>query len=397
MSDIFKNTKQLSIVTTLVAAGMLSACGGSSTTTPTAVSTTPVVPVLANQLYTQTNEQANVIVHMSRNADGSLTLQNRTFTGGVGTNGVRFGDATNTSVPDSLVGRNSIAVSPDHTTLFAVNAGNNTVSTFAIDQVSGDLTLKKVNVTTGVFPTSLAFSNGHLYVSFEGGSEKLQAYNVATDGSLNLIGAYVVPANASNPVLPTQVTLSPNGSFVFVSAGTGSNSVVSYAVNPDGTLGSPILNTTGIVSPFAGTFVNNSLYLSTDITDRALAAFSVNAGNLTPINSPLTSGQAGPCWLAVTPNGQFAYVGNGSGPISSYVISSNGTLTLKNATEARDSNRVAGDSWISPDGKFFYTAYLADDQIIGYSIGSDGTLTKVGNPLPINTVTKVSIQGLVGI
>jgi len=397
MSMILKNAKQLSIVTALIAAGMLSACGGSSTATPTAVSTTPTPPVLTNQLYTQTNEQANVIVHMSRNADGSLTLQNRTFTGGVGSNGVKFGDTTNTSVPDSLVSQNSIVVSPDHMTLFAVNAGNNSVSTFAIDQGTGNLTLKKVNTTTGLFPTSLAFSNGHLYVSFEGGSEKLQAYNVAADGSLNLIGAYAVPANASNPVSPTQVAMSPNGSFVFVSTGTGSNAVATYALNADGSLSSPILNTTGIVSPFAGTFVNNSLYLSTDIADKALAAFSVNGGNLTPIGTPLTSAQAGPCWLVVTPNGQFAYVGNGSGPISSYVISSNGSLTLKNATEAKDSSKVAGDSWISPDGKFLYTAYLADDQVISYSIGSDGTLTKVGSPIPMNTVTKISMQGLAGI
>ncbi|MFI4955539.1 MAG: lactonase family protein [Gammaproteobacteria bacterium] len=396
MSVVFKNTKKISIITSLLAAGFLSACGGSSTTTP-AVTPMPPAPVLMNQLYTQTNEQANVIVHMVRNTDGSLTVQNRIFTGGVGSNGVKFGDATNTSVPDSLVSQNSIAVSTDHHTLFVVNAGNNTVSTFAIDQVSGNLNLEKINATAGIFPTSLAFANGHLYVSFEGGSEKLQAYNVGGDGSLNLIGAYAVPANGSNPISPTQVALSPNGGYVFVSTGVGSNAVASYTVNTDGTLSSPILNTSGIVSPFAGTFVNSSLYLSTDIADKALAAFSVNGGNLTPIGGPLTSTVAGPCWLVVTPNGQFAYVGNGSGPISSYVIGSNGSLTLKNATEATDSSKVAGDSWISPDGKFLYTAYLADDEVIAYSIASNGTLTKVGTPAMMNTLTKISMQGLVGI
>jgi len=396
MSRFVIHTKQITMVTILTAAGILSACGGSSTTTP-AATPTPPAPVAMNQLYTQTNEQANVIVHMSRNADGSLTVQNRVFTGGIGTNGVKFGDTTNTSVPDSLVSQNSVVISSDHSTLFAVNAGNNTVSTFAIDPTTGNLTLKRVNTTAGVFPTSLAFNNGHLYVSFEGGSEKLQAYNVSGDGALTLIGAYAVPANANNPVSPTQVTLSPNGTFLYVSAGTGSNAVASYAVNADGTLGSSTLNTSGIVSPFAGTFVNNSLYLSTDIADKALAAFSVNGGTLTPIGTPLTSAQAGPCWLVVTPNGQFAYVGNGSGPISSYTIASNGTLTLKNATEAKDSAKVAGDSWISPDGKFLYTAYLADDEVIAYSIGSDGTLTKVGSPVLMNTVTKISMQGLAGI
>ena len=396
MSSLSKNTQKSAMVSSLLAVAILSACGGSSTTS-VPVTPVPPAPVAMNQLYTQTNEQANVIVHMSRNADGSLTIQNRTFTGGVGSNGVKFGDATNTSVPDSLVSQNSIIVASDHSMLFAVNAGNNTISSFAIDPTNGNLSLKKVNATAGVFPTSLAFSNGHLYVSFEGGSEKLQAFNVSPDGSLNLIGAYAVPANASNPVSPTQVVLSPNGSNIFISTGVGSNAVASYAVNADGTLSSPTLNTSGIVAPFAGTFVNNALYLSTDITDKALAAFSVNGGTLTPIGIPLTSAQAGPCWLVVTPNGQFAYVGNGSGPISSYNIGSNGSLTLKNAKEAADSTKVAGDSWISPDGKFLYTAYLADDEVIAYSIGSDGSLTKVGSPVLMNTVTKIIMQGLVGI
>ena len=74
MSVVFKNTKKISIITSLLAAGFLSACGGSSTTTP-AVTPMPPSPVLMNQLYTQTNEQANVIVHMVRNTDGSLTVQ----------------------------------------------------------------------------------------------------------------------------------------------------------------------------------------------------------------------------------------------------------------------------------------------------------------------------------
>jgi 6-phosphogluconolactonase len=390
--------KHLMILSSCAASVLLAGCGGSNSS-PAATSTaTAPPPVVSNQLYTQTNEQANVVVHMSRGSDGTLTVQNSTFTGGDGTNGVKFGDATNTPVPDSLVSQHSITVSTDNTTLFVVNAGNNTISTLAINQTNGDLTVEKVNATTGIFPTSLAYSNGTLYVSFEGGSEKIQAYTVNSDGSLTLIGAYAIPANGTNAISPTQIVVSPNGDYLVASAGTGSNEIVSYPINSGGTLGTAVANVTGVTTPFAGAFLSNSVYLSTDIADKALTSFNFSSGTLTPNGSFVTSGDAAPCWLVITPNGQFAYVGNGgNGPIASYGISSSGALTLINPLAANNSTKVAGDSWISADGKYLYTAYLADGQIISYSIGANGALTEIGSPAPINTVTSISMQGLVGI
>ncbi|NNM51532.1 MAG: hypothetical protein HKM02_04805 [Pseudomonadales bacterium] len=52
---------------------------------------------------------------------------------------------------------------------------------------------------------------------------------------------------------------------------------------------------------------------------------------------------------------------------------------------------------MSLDSKFLYTAYLANDEVIAYSIATDGSLTQVGNPALMHTVTGVSMQGLAGI
>ena len=38
----------------------------------------------------------------------------------------------------------------------------------------------------------------------------------------------------------------------------------------------------------------------------------------------------------------------------------------------------AEDEWVSPDSKFLYQDYPGDDKIVVYSIGADGSLTKVG-------------------
>lgn len=363
--------------TALAAAAVLAACGGGSDDAE------PAVPTAANQLYTQTNLSANTVVHLARNADGTLTLRNSVATGGAGTN----------TGADPLVSQNSLIVTPDHRTLFTVNAASNSVSAFAIDPATGDLSLLAHNATTGTFPVSLAYKEGLLYVLFQG-SQTVQAYAVKNGvlgtslGSYNIIGA--------GPK-PTQITLSPQGDYLTVSAGTVSNELVAFPVGTDGRLGTALASTADVQSPFAGVFVNATTFLSTSAGIHALQALRFSAGGFTAINTPLVGDAAGvPCWLVVTPDGRYAYTGNGgSGSISAYRIASDGSLTLLNAQAANEGIAVAGDSWISTDGKFLYTAYLAAGQVLAYAIQADGSLTKVGAPAVVTTGN--TMQGLAGI
>lgn len=363
---------------TIAAAALLGACGGggSSATVPAEVS---------NQLYSQSNLTANTIVHMSSIADGSLTVKNTVATTGAGTN----------SGPDPLTSQYSVIVTPDHRTLFAVNAGDNSVSSFAVDAATGNLTLLMKNPTTGVMPVSLAYSNGHIYVLFQG-SKTVQAYAVTNGVFGASLGSYVLPAATTTA---TEITATPNGANVLVSAGTGSNSIVSYPVAAGGTLGAPVVNTAGIHAPFAAAFLNATTLLSTDAGGHALQSLNFNqsTGMLAANGASVVGDGAGnPCWLAITPNGKFAYTGDGgSGTISSYGVSSVGILTLINPRAASENIAVAGDSWISADGKFLYSTYLAQGVVITYSIGSDGALTKVGSPATVAAGT--TIQGLAGI
>ncbi|PRC93205.1 lactonase family protein [Solimicrobium silvestre] len=382
----------------------LSACGGSSSSTPATTSnaTAPVIaPPLANQLYTQSNETANVIVHFSRSATGAITVVDRTSTGGVGTNGIKSGGAPAAPGPDTLASQHSVIISPDKSTLFAVNAGDNSISVFAINQTTGSLTLEKNTSTNGLTPNSLAFNNGYLYVTFQGGSDQLGAYQVGSGGGLTQVGLYSLAVAGA---APNQVVISPNGSFVVVSAGHAANAIVSYPINGDGSLATPIVNVTGN-TPFAGAFMqtaSNWVYLSTNIGGMGLGSFSFStSGALTAIASG-TSGVAAPCWLSITPNNQFAYVGNGAGAISSYSVTTAGAVSLLSAQAATEPsaitgvNSVAADSWVSPDGLYLYSDYLGDDKVVAYSISSTGVLTKI-NQAVLGTATGLSMQGLVGI
>ena len=367
------------------AAVALAGCGGSDDN--------PVV--VMNQLYSQTNLTANTVVHMLRGSDGSLTVANSVATGGVGSNGNNAAGVL--AAADSLASQFSVTISNDNSTLFAVNAGDGSISSFSIDPSTGNLTLLKKSATSGTFPNSLAYSNGYLYASFVN-SHEVKGFKVNSDGSLTTIGSFGLPLT----LVPTQVKASPNGAFLLV--GSQSASVVAFPINSNGSLDTAVVNTTSIPAvPFAGVFLNNSIYITADVATASLSSYRLNGnGTLTPISlSVAATGQAASCWLSVTPNGKWAYVGNGSGSISLYSISASGALTLVNATASNEGLAVAGDSWVSADGKFLYSTFLKDGSVIAYSINdTTGALTKVGAKVqvtPANGGVSSTMQGLVGI
>lgn len=387
-----------------LAAALLAACGGGG---DEATATPQASPTLANQLYTQTNESANTVLQFTRGADGRLTRGASVATGGAGTNGIRL---NGTPGPNTLGSQFSVITVPASRLLITANGGDNSISVFGLDASSGAPVLMRNTKTAGLRPNSLAMANQVLYASFLGGSLQLGAYRLAADGSLAQIGLYnVAQMGGLNPamVAPTQILVSPDQRFVVVSTGTASNAVLSFPINADGSLGNPVANTTQFATPFAGQFVRTSggstVYLSTGITGISLTAYTMSStGVLTPLSQAAATGVGAPCWLSVTPDGRYAYVGNGSGSISSYAIGPDGSLTLLQAMAAAEPgvlagvNSVAGDSWVSPDGRVLYSTYLGADKIVSYAIAADGTLAKIDDDT-VGTSSRLGLQGLAGL
>jgi len=109
------------------------------------------------------NPAGNTIVAYDRAADGSLQQAGVYRTGGNG--GVLAG-----SVVDHLASQGSLAYDRAHGLLYAVNAGSDTVTVFA---VHGDrLARRQVISSGGTFPVSIAVHGGALYVlnARDGGS-----------------------------------------------------------------------------------------------------------------------------------------------------------------------------------------------------------------------------------
>src|SRR5499427_9642563 len=90
-------------------------------------------------LYMQTNEVKNKVIHYHRSPNGTLTEVERVATGGAGS-GTFKPISGQESAPNSFEGAASVILSPDRKFLFATNGGDNSVSSFAVDE-DGRLTL----------------------------------------------------------------------------------------------------------------------------------------------------------------------------------------------------------------------------------------------------------------
>src|SRR5437762_8504301 len=108
-------------------------------------------------LYAMTNQPLNQIVVFARGTSGSISELQRVATGGAGS-------LNNPPFPqDHLDADNEIELTADGKLLFAVNAGDDTVSSFRISP-QGGLTLVDRKPSGGNHPVSLDSYNGLLYV-----------------------------------------------------------------------------------------------------------------------------------------------------------------------------------------------------------------------------------------
>src|SRR5262249_24314163 len=83
-------------------------------------------------LYMQTNEVKNAIIHYHRSANGTLKEVERVPTAGAGS-GTFKPISGQESAPNSFEGAASVILSRDRKFLFATNGGDNSVSSFAVD------------------------------------------------------------------------------------------------------------------------------------------------------------------------------------------------------------------------------------------------------------------------
>jgi len=406
-----------------------------------------------SNVYVQTNEIQNAIIHYRRDAKGALTEVERVPTGGAGS-GTFKPISGQESSPNAFEGAGSVILSPDRKFLFTTNGGDNSVSSFRVGK-DGRLTRLDVKPTGNPVreksgtAKSLAYapSKGMLYVLHSFGPDHVRLMSVDAEGTLKpRAERYTVNTKEKTDRVPTMAVLSPNGKFLLVGttfdqpiAHTGlypdgspilwvpqpdgkyrviaSNApdpdgLIVFPVRDDGTLGPAKFQDGKAGSPFYLAFLHSrpdTFVIGYAVGDGCAMATldgdgKINVGPLVKIDtSPGLPSEL--CWLNVSPDDRTVYATNfGYSYISSYHIDGSGLKIAKDPActkvpgdgTARGLNTTVtsgpSDNWISPDGAYLYQIYGNASTLVGYATRPDGSLREITRvKIPYN-----SPQGLAG-
>ncbi|MDL9979401.1 lactonase family protein [Microbacterium sp. ASV49] len=339
--------------------------GAAQATTGSPAGSDPVGAV-----FVQTDGLAgNAIVAYDRNADGTLHWADTYPTGGLGLQ--LAGSAV-----DHLASQGSLARAGG--SLFAVNAGSNTITSFAI---RGDRLVRlQTTGSGGDAPVSIATHDRRVFVLNARGGGSIQGY-------LNVGGLLVkVPAwhrdlglnPAATPqfvTTPGQIAFTPDGSKLIVTTKANTNAFDVFSTAGFGLSASPVVTTVPGTVPFGIQFDAAGHLVAVEAGPSAIATFTVNAdGSLTQLAWAAT-GQAAACWVVVS--GAYAYTSNaGSASLSGYRLGTVGSLTALGNT-ATDPGTVDA----ATAGGFLYVQTGATGTVDEFRMGADGSLTKVGSVL----------------
>jgi 6-phosphogluconolactonase (cycloisomerase 2 family) len=333
-------------------------------------------------VFVQTDNTAgNQIVVYSRAATGTLTPDGIYDTGGLG------GQLTG-SVVDHLASQGSLAYDRDNGLLYAVNAGSNTISVFAV--LGDHLALRQTIGSGGAFPASISFHRGLVYVLNSKDGGYLQGFAVHA-GELVAIpdsGRALGLATSEEPQFvhtPGQVQFSPSGLQLIVTTKASGSAIDVFHVSPiTGRLSdSPVVNPEPGAVPFAVAFDRQGHLDVAEAGVNALVSFTLNANNTVSQIDAAETGQAATCWVA-TADGNFFTSNAGSASLTTFQSSSAGLLTaLGNAS----TDGGAVDATVAEGGRFLYVQAGAAGIVDEFAIGAHGALTAIGS---------VTVPGAVG-
>lgn len=346
-------------------------------------------------LFVMTNStdplRGNEIAMYRRDRNGDLSLVGYFPTGQLGSEAAQRGSgpaptaqifrlATNGVLPlvsaqfDGLGSSNSLILSKDNRCLFAVNGGDNSVSSFRVRRHG--LHLASVVPSKGILPVSLTEHRDILYVLNAGETGTLAGFRVRSDCDLEFLygsrrslsglsETFPIPAPGEVLTSPAQAAFTPDGRRLVLSikglqgADFDANGnllalpnglIVVFPVEHYGRLGEPTITpfsfSEGTGGPFSFVFDDSRTLIIVHANSGTVASFTINDDNrlsLTHNASPLVINDFAPCWIVKAgefiytasfgaPSGVLEIVGAGSGlpdlngAINGFQLRGNGTL-----------------------------------------------------------------------
>jgi DNA-binding beta-propeller fold protein YncE len=324
-------------------------------------------------VFVQTDAPAgNAVVAYHRDADGSLTKAGTYATGGLG--GVLDG-----AVVDHLASQGSLALDHSHHTLYAVNAGSDSITVFG---VTGDRLRRRAVVPSGgSFPVSIAIHHGLLYALNARDGGAVQGFRIVRRGLVPIPGSHRglgldTSATPEFVNTPGQVAFSPDGSSLLVTTKANGDDVDVFSVTRHGSLRpSPTVTSLPGAVPFAMSWDRFGRLVLAEAGTNSVATFRLDDDGDLHAVAVAATGQAATCWIVRS--GNTFYASNaGSATLSGYRVDHRGHLTSLGTTST-DPGTV--DAAVTPNGRYLYVQAGLAGQVDAYHVGWDGSLTPLGS------------------
>jgi 6-phosphogluconolactonase len=352
--------------------------------------------IIAN-VFTSSNAfdeiRSNEVIMYNHNKDGTLSVQGRFPTGGLGS-------GPGYSIPiaraDALATQNPMVSKGEY--LLVVNAGPDDVSVFLIEESVG-LTLTDRVYSGGVFPTALALHDDIVYVLNAAGTSSLSGFRLTEEGKLIPIKDSTVmldaqdtgfpPAGPFSLYTPGQIGFTDDGKqFIVVYKDTPEiegllpGRIAIYDVDHNGWLGAaPTITTIGAGQFAYVTVAENGVnfLLALDPSVNSVSSYIIKPdGSLMPITQFVVNGEGGfPCWIVKA--GSYVYTANFLGhSVSSYQVGDDFSVTALEAVAASTGERESFPLDMAVEGGYLYQLYPGTGTIGVYTLEDDGSLTLVG-------------------
>ncbi len=312
----------------------------------------------AGAVYTQSNSATGNAVHrLDRDRSGALTVVATYRTGGLGTGA-------------GLGSQGAVALSDDGRLLVAVDAGSNDIASFRVSR-RGHLTLVDREPSGGVLPNSVDIDGGNVYVLNAGGAANVSAFDLDGSGKLRPRGTSALSPGATGAA---QVSVSPDGRDLAVTV-RGSNRIETFPLK-FGRPGAPVVTASSGAVPFGFAFSPRGDLVVSEAGASTVSSYRL-AGNgaARVISASLPVGQGAACWVAISPNGKYAYTGNATGSISGFAINHDGSLRALTADGRTALAPRPND--LAFAGEYLYVVNPAVGEITAYRMRGDGSLEQI--------------------
>ncbi len=319
------------------------------------------------KLFISSNAPAGNEVLVYQRADsGPATLIMRMATQGMGT-GAPLGS------------QGAVTLSGNGRWLFVVNAGSHTVSTFALG--GSGMALKSVVDSGGLTPISVAEHEGLVYVLNAGGAGGVAGFR-NVDGTLVPVAGGTGTLSATTGTGPAQVGFSADGDVLVVTEKATSR-LVSWRVRGHGALSNKTVTTSSGATPFGFAFTRRDVLVVSEAPGSTVSSYRFGENSPAPrlVTASLPNGQGAACWIAVTPNGRFAYSANAAtSNVSAFNVARDGQLSLiAGAAGATGPNAGAVDMAVPPSGEQLHVFASRGLLIVSFAITPAGTLVPMGS------------------